>query len=368
MRLPAHLVCIFQRSHIIYTGLDKKNFEITIDNKNVSLFVLRNTNGLVAEITNYGGRVVSLWVPDGEGNFDDIVLGYDHIRKYLTSNEIYYGALIGRYGNRISKGKFHLDGKEYQLAVNNGKNHLHGGKRGFGDVVWDAEQLGTSTLKLSYLSKNGEEGYPGNLEVEVIYKLTDDNELTIEYRATTNKATPINLTHHSFFNLRGEGAGTINDHVLQIHADYFTLVDSFLMSTGEVVSVEATPMDFREYKMIGDDLSTSFRQLIFGKGYDHNWIINRGGGEVVLAARVKEPGKGRVMEVYSNEPGLQFYGGNFLDGSDVGKSGRSYGFREAFCLESQHFPDSPNKPHFPSTILRPDGEYYSFCKYKFSCV
>ena len=320
---------------------------------------------MVAQITNFGGRVVSLWVPDKNGNFDDIVTGYTTLDGYLNSSEIYYGALIGRYGNRIAKGQFTLNDTVYSLVQNNGENHLHGGTKGFNDVVWKASQPDGQTLVLTYTSPHMEEGYPGNLDVKVQYQLTNENELKIEYWATTDRPTPVNLTHHSFFNLKGDGNATINDHLLQINADFYTPVDDGLIPTGEISSVEGTPMDFRAPTVIGERVDADFDQLKYGGGYDHNWVLVPSETRLNFAARVVEPASGRTMEVYTNEPGLQFYGGNFLDGSDTGKYGKPYEFRTSFCLETQHFPDSPNQPEFPSTILEPGEEYYSVCVYKF---
>lgn len=346
--------------------IDKKNFEKIVDGKPVSLYVLENDQGTVAEITNYGGKVVSLWLPDKSGNYEDVVLGHENIEDFLNAKEKYFGALIGRYGNRIAHGKFTLDGKEYTLATNNGANSLHGGNKGFDAVVWDAEQVDGQTLELTYLSKDGEEGYPGNLSVRVLYQLTDANELKIEYWATTDQSTVVNLTHHSFFNLHGAGNGTINDHLLQIHAAHYTPVDAGLIPTGEIAAVEGTPFDFQELKPIGAELEVKDQQLDYGMGYDHNFVLEQNGEGLNYAAKVVEPNSGRAMEVYTNEPGMQFYGGNFLDGSIVGKEGKAYEFRTAFCLETQHFPDSPNQPNFPSTRLDPGEEYYSICVYKFS--
>lgn len=345
--------------------IDENTFSGIIDGKEVNLYTLKNENGLMAQLTNFGGRVVSLWVPDKHGNFDDIVTGYNTLDGYLNSNEIYYGALIGRYGNRIAKGQFVLNDTTYTLVQNNGENHLHGGTKGFNDVVWNATQPDEQTLVLTYTSPHMEEGYPGNLEVKVQYKLTDEDELKIEYWASTDRPTPVNLTHHSFFNLKGDGNGTINDHLLQINADFYTPVDKGLIPTGEIVAVEGTPMDFRAPTAIGERVDNDFEQLKFGGGYDHNWVLVPAESDLNFAARVVEPASGRTMEVYTNEPGLQFYGGNFLDGSDTGKYGKPYEFRASFCLETQHFPDSPNQPDFPSTILEPGKEYYSVCVYKF---
>lgn len=342
-----------------------ENFKKEVGGKPVSLYTLKNSQGVVVQITNYGGKVVNLWTPDKDGNFDDIVLGFDNIDEYLVTSEKYFGSLIGRYGNRIGNGTFTIGEETYSLAKNNGPNALHGGITGYNNVVWDAEQTDDQTLVLTYLSPDGEEGYPGNLDVKVQYKLTEDNELKIEYWATTDKATPVNLTHHSFFNLKGAGNGTVNGHVLQINADAYTPVDGGLIPTGEIAPVEGTPMDFRTPTAIGERVDADFEQLKFGNGYDHNWVLNQADEGLTMAAKVVEPETGRTMEVLTNEPGVQFYGGNFLDGSVTGKEGVPYVFRGALCLETQHYPDSPNKPEFPSTILEPGEEYYSICVYKF---
>ncbi|MCG8308422.1 MAG: galactose mutarotase [Cytophagales bacterium] len=347
------------------TIFPESNFEKNLDGKQVKLFTLKNIHGMVTQITNYGGRVVTLWTSDRHGNMEDIVLGYENIDGYLNSNEIYFGALIGRYGNRIGKGRFYIDDREYTLATNNGVNHLHGGKRGFNDVIWDARQTDGQTLELTYLSKDMEEGYPGNLDVKVIYMLTDNDELKVEYWATTDAPTVVNLTHHSFFNLHGAGNGSINDHVLYINADKYTPVDAGLIPTGKIASVEGTPMDFTNATAIGDRVDNDFEQLKFGMGYDHNWILNTNNNVERVAARITEPTSGRAIEVYTSEPGMQFYGGNFLNGSDKGKYGRPYEHRTAFCLETQHYPDSPNQPNFPATLLKPGETYHSVCIYKF---
>ena len=363
--------------------IDATTFRGEFNGKRVELFTLRNANGVVTQITNYGGRVVNLFVPDRDGNFEDIVLGYSDLNGYLNSNEIYYGTLIGRYGNRIAKGQFILNDSLYVLATNNGPNHLHGGPGGFHNVVWDAVQQDDRTLLLSYLSVDGEEGYPGNLQVNVTYELTDDNELKIQYWATTDKPTHVNLTHHSFFNLKGAGEGDVNDHLLRINANYFTPVDIGLIPTGEIAPVEGTPFDFRQLTPIGDRVNGDHQQLVYGLGYDHNWVLSPASDEMAFAenddelktpyvyedltfaAKVVEPASGRTMEVYTNEPAIQFYGGNFLNGSDTGKYGKVYSYRGALCLETQHYPDSPNQPAFPSTRLNPGEEYYSVCVYKF---
>jgi aldose 1-epimerase len=344
-----------------------KPFGQTKDGTTVYLYTLRNGQGAEARISNYGGLVVSLQVPDRNGKLDDVTLGYDNLAGYLKDTP-YFGALIGRYGNRIAKGKFTLDGKEYTLATNNYPNALHGGIKGFDKVVWEPATLVTSAegpaLKLSYVSRNGEEGYPGTLSVTAVYTLTHDNALKLEFTATTDQDTVINLTHHSYFNLAGKG--TILDHVVMIPADKFTPVDSTLIPVGELKPVAGTPFDFRTPTAIGARINQDDEQLKFGKGYDHNWVVNKPMGQYGLMARVSEPTSGRVMEVYSTEPGLQFYSGNFLDGTITGKRGGVYQFRNGFCMEPQHYPDSPNKPEFPSVVLKPGQTYHNTIVYKFS--
>ncbi|MFS4417998.1 aldose epimerase family protein [Maribacter sp. 2307ULW6-5] len=349
--------------------IDPSNFRSQIDGKEVGLYTLMNKNGLKATFTNYGQRLISLYVPDKNGDFEDVVLGFPTLEGYINADEKYFGATIGRYGNRIAKGKFTLDGKQYELETNNGENHLHGGEKGFESVVWDANQISDNEIEFTRTSPDMEEGYPGNLEVKVSYLLTDDNELRIDYEAVTDKKTPINLTHHSFFNLRGEGDGTVDEHILMINADKFTPVDAGLIPTGELQEVAGTPFDFTKPKPIGQDLGVENQQLKYGGGYDHNFALKdapKNEDGLVLAAKVTEPESGRVMEVLTDEPGLQFYGGNFLDGGVVGKSANPYIFRGAFCLETQHFPDGPNQPDFPNTILEPGDTYSSTCVYKFS--
>jgi aldose 1-epimerase len=339
--------------------ISRSNFGTTAGGEKVMIYTLRNDSGMKARITNYGGIVVSLTAPDRDGNFEDIVLGYETLAEYEKESP-YFGALIGRYGNRIGKGRFELDGEMVQLTVNDGPNHLHGGERGFDKVVWDARMDETGegpALHLSYVSEDGEEGYPGRLTANVTYRLTHGNELVIEYQATTDKATPVNLTHHSYFNLTGGARRDILGHYLQINADYFTPVDDTLIPTGEYRPVEGTPFDFRSAKPIGQDIEANNEQIRFGLGYDHNWVVDRiADGEWRLVATLSDPDSGRVMTVHSSEPGLQFYSGNFLDGSLTGK-GVVYEHRFGLCLETQHFPDSPNHPQFPNTILRP-GEVY----------
>ncbi|WP_343667123.1 aldose epimerase family protein [Chitinophaga sp.] len=340
-------------------------FDSTVDGKQTKLYYLKSKGNVQVAITNYGGKIVSLLAPDKSGKLEDVELGYDNISRYVSTKERYYGGIVGRYGNRIAKGKFKLDGKEYTLATNNNQNHLHGGKKGFNDVVWDAEQTAPNSLKLHYLSKDGEEGYPGNLDITLTYTLTDSNELKIDYSATTDKATVVNLTNHSFFNLHGAGNGDINDHILTINADKFTPVDSTLIPTGKLEAVKGTPMDFTTPTRIGERVDADFEQLKFGRGYDHNYVLNKKGNELSLAAKVEEPTSGRTLEVWTTEPGVQFYGGNFLDGTDKGKDDKTYVHRGAFCLETQHFPDSPNQPAFPSVVLKPGATYTSECIYKF---
>jgi aldose 1-epimerase len=336
----------------------------------MQLFTIKNKNGIEAHITDYGGRVVRLITPDETGNFDDIVLGYDNLDNYLNSNEKYYGAIIGRYGNRIGQAQFSIADKTYVLEKNDGENNLHGGKNGFHNVFWHVYQFDNQSLALEYLSEDLEEGFPGNLNVKVLYRLTDNNELSIEYFASADKPTVLNLTHHSFFNLTGDLQKTINNHILQIPAGFYTPVDEGLIPTGEIATVEGTPFDFRRPTLIGERIKNDNEQLKFAKGYDHNWVLdvteeNKG---LRFAAKVIEPVSGRVLEVFTNEPGIQFYGGNFLNGKDVGKGGISYQYRTAFCLETQHFPDSPNKKNFPKTVLNPDEKYYSICIYRFSKI
>jgi len=348
--------------------IEQSAFGKTTDGREVSLFTLQNASGMKTTLTNYGGIVTSLYVPDRNGNLDDVVLGFPTLDGYLKEHP-YFGALIGRYGNRIGKAKFTLDGMEYKLAANNGENHLHGGVKGFDKVVWSAGSLkqdNAAGVKFSYLSKDGEEGYPGNLTCTVTYWLTNKNELKIAYQATTDKATPVNLTHHSYFNLAGQGTGDILNHQLEIFANRFTPIDKGLITTGELRAVEGTPMDFRQPRAIGERIDSVDEQLKFGLGYDHNWMLDREGGLLALAARVYESTTGRMMEVWTTEPGIQFYSGNFLDGTLTGKSGRVYNQRYGFCLETQHFPDSPNRPEFPSTILRPGEMYSTETIYRFS--
>ena len=328
---------------------------------------LKNKNGLTMKVIPLGGKIVSLHVPDKNGVLGDVVLGYDTIEQYIKGNP-YFGAMIGRYGNRIAKGKFTLEGKEYQLATNNGANSLHGGPNGFHNVMWNLKPVTTAegeALEMTYLSKDGEEGFPGNLSVKVTYTLSDKNELIIDYAATTDKTTILNLTHHSFFNLTGDGSKDVLGHEVTIHADRFCPVDSSLIPFGELKKVKGTPFDFTQPHTIGERINKDDQQLKYGKGYDHNWVLNKKDNSLTLAVKVKEPVSGRVMEVWTTEPGMQFYSGNFLDGSDKGKGGVFYPVRSAFCFESQHFPDSPNQNSFPSVELKPGATYTQRTVYKF---
>jgi aldose 1-epimerase len=330
------------------------------NNTPVEIYTLTNANGLEMRVTNYGGIITSLKVPDRSGHVDDIVLGFDTIEGYLKDPP-YFGALIGRYGNRIAKGQFTLDGKTYRLATNNGPNHLHGGVKGFDKVLWNAMPADGAdgvSVTLTRTSPDGEEGYPGNLQVSVRYMLTDKNELAIDYRATTDRPTPVNLTQHSYFNLAADG-GDILGHELMLNANRYTPVDDTLIPTGELAAVEGTPFDFRKATAIGARIGTDNLQLKNGKGYDHNWVLNRTGPGLERAATVFEPKSGRTLEVATTEPGIQLYSGNFLDGTITGTGGRVYKLRSGLCLETQHFPDSPNHPKFPSTIVKPGQTYAS---------
>jgi aldose 1-epimerase len=348
-------------------GIAKKQFGTLPDGRDVELYVLTNHNGMRASITTFGGIVTSLTAPDRNGRFADVVLGFDDLDGYLVGHP-YFGAIVGRYGNRIAKGRFTLDDQDYVLARNNNGNHLHGGVAGFDKALWSARPRSRPEgpqLRLTRVSADGEEGYPGRLDVTVDYTLTHENELRTDYRATTDKPTHVNLTNHSYFNLSGPGGGDILSHEMLVNADHFTPVDDGLIPTGEIREVEGTPMDFRKPVTVGARIDDNDEQLRFGCGYDHNWILNREGSDLSLAARIREPTAGRVMEVVTSEPGVQFYSGNFLDGSLTGKEGKAYGRRCALCLETQHFPDSPNRPEFPTTMLRPDDVYETTSIYRF---
>lgn len=369
--LSSFLLCLtllFCVSVVSAQEITKASFGKTADGESVDIYTLKNRNGMEAKITNYGGIVVSLTAPDRNKKYADVVLGFNDLDSYLKGHP-YFGAIIGRYGNRIAKGRFTLNGVEYKLAVNNGENHLHGGIKGFDKVVWTAKPMKTkagAVLSLTYLSKDGEEGYPGNLTVKVDYTLTNRDELRIDYFAQTDKETVTNLTHHSYFNLAGEGNGDILSHQLMINANQFTPTDAGSIPTGELRNVQGTPFSFLTSTTIGARIDQDDQQLKFGGGYDHNWVVNGKAGSLRQAATAYESTSGRVMEVWTTEPGVQFYTGNFLDGTLTGKSGKPYPKRSGFCLETQHYPDSPNKPAFPTTTLKAGKPYRSTTIYRFS--
>ncbi len=347
--------------------IPKESFGTGPDGQAVDIYTLTNEDGMEAKITNYGGIVTSLKVKDAQGNFDDVVLGFDNLQDYIDNNP-FFGALVGRYGNRIAKGEFTLDGTTYELAKNNMGNHLHGGPKGFDKVVWSAESRESDKgqqLILNYISPDGDQGFPGKLTTQVTYTLTDDNVLRINYEATTDKKTIVNLTNHSYFNLTGDPTQTVLKHEVMLNADQFVPVDETLIPTGELASVEGTPFDFTEPKTIGQQIDEdSNQQIKYGLGYDHCWVLDKNG--MGLAARVNEPTSGRIMEVYTTEPAVQFYTGNFLDGSVTGKERITHERRTAFCLETEHYPDSPNQPDFPSTELAPGETYSTTTEFRFS--
>ena len=368
--LPAILLCLSALLAHAQATITKTSFGKLSTGENIDLYTLRNANGVETTITNFGGIVVSLKVPDRAGKFDDVVLGFSDLESY-TKPGPYFGALIGRYGNRIAKGRFKLNGVEYKLAVNNGENHLHGGIKGFDKVVWTGRQMRTKAgpaVVLTYLSKDSEEGYPGNLRVRVVYTLTNKNELKIDYSATTDKDTVTNLTHHSYFNLRGEGNGDILEHHVQIDAIRFVPIDTGSIPLGELRKVTGTPFNFLMSTPIGKRIDQDDEQLKNGNGYDHTFVINGRPGTLRLAAMAYDPSSGRTMEVLTTEPGMQFYTGNFLDGVLTGKSGKPYPKRSGFCFETQHYPDSPNQPSFPTTTLRRGATYRSTTIYRFGRV
>jgi aldose 1-epimerase len=349
--------------------IDRQPYGKTPDGAVVDAYTLTNTHGMTAQIITYGGIVTSLKVPDRAGTMANVVLGYPQIDGYVTDTA-YFGAIIGRYGNRIAEGRFTLNGATYSLPTNDKPNSLHGGSKGFNKRIWQAMEARSPEgqgLTLSYTSPDGEEGYPGTLSVQVTYRLTEQNELRIDYSAKTDKATVVNLTNHSYFNLSGEGTDDILAHQLEIMADRYTPVDATLIPTGELAPVAGTPFDFTKPKTIGANIRDGHPQIVIGRGYDHNFVLQRSTeGSPALAARVREPRTGRVMEVYTTEPGVQFYSGNFLNGTSVGTGGYTYRQGDGFCLETQHFPDSPNKPPFPSTVLQPGAEYKTTTIYRFS--
>lgn len=358
------LSCAEKKEEATLSGLLKSDFVSEVEGKPTALYVLKNKNGAEACITNYGGRLVSVMVPDKNGKMTDVVLGYENVDQYVKSDGN-YGALIGRYGNRINQAKFSLDDTEYTLPANDGMHCLHGGPLGYHTRMWDAKQLNDQTLELTYLSKDGEAGFPGNLDIKVTYTLTDDNAVGIKYEATTDKKTVVNLTNHSYFNLSGVPGSDVLDQEIMINADNYTPVDETLIPTG-ISTVAETPLDLRTPVAIGRHINEPFDQLQKGRGYDHNWVLNSNGDKNVLAAKAYSPTSGIALEVYTNEPGIQFYTGNFMDGKDTGKHGVLYPHRGAFCLETQHYPDSPNHPDFPSVVLNPGEKYVSECIYKFT--
>jgi len=348
--------------------LKNENYQTTYKGKATALFMLKNKNGVVIQVTNFGGKIVSLFLPDKDGAFEDVTFGYETIGECLKGDK-YFGALIGRYANRIANGSFTLEGQEYRLPLNNGPNTLHGGESGFDDAVWEAEEMQTEegqAIRFTYLSVDGEQGFPGNMTAEVIYTLTDDNRLIIDYKATTDKMTIINLTQHAYFNLAGHDAGDILDHEVVINADRFTPVNENLIPIGELRAVEGTPLDFRTPHTLGERIDDPYEQMIKGKGYDHNFVLNKDSSELSFAASAYDKESGRFLEVFTTQPGIQLYTGNFLDGSQTGKNRVVYNYRNGFCLETQHFPDSPNQPGFPSVVLRPGEVYQSQTVFQFS--
>lgn len=345
--------------------LNAKQFDTVIAGKKVGLYQIENKSGAQASFTNFGGRIISLTVPDKSGKMVDVVVGFKSVQEYVNASEPYFGATIGRYGNRIAKGTFSIDGVTYKGPTNNNSNMLHGGTKGFQYVIWEAKKLDDATLEFTYVSADGEMGFPGNLNVKVIYQLRDDNALKINYEATTDKKTVVNLTNHAFFNLNGEGSGTILNHQLQVFANAYTPVDTALIPTGQLAPVKNTPFDFNKLETVGKRIEENNEQLTYGKGYDHNFVLN-GNQKEKHAATIIGDKSGIVMDIYTDEPGLQFYSGNFMKGNNIFKNGVKDEFRTAFCLETQHFPDSPNQKSFPSTLLNPGDRYSTVSVYKFS--
>ena len=350
--------------------MKKRTYGTTADGITVEEYTLANPNGVEVKIITYGGTITSIMAPDRSGTLANVALGFENLKDYETRSP-FFGCITGRFANRIAAGKFAIDGQEYRLALNNGPNALHGGLKGFDKRVWAAAPVpgaGDEGVELAYLSPDGEEGYPGNLSVKVVYTLTEQNEVRIDYTATTDKPTVVNLTNHCYFNLAGEGAGATYDHILKLNADRYTPVDASLIPTGELAPVAGTPLDFRLPKAIGPGSRSDHEQIVKGKGYDHNFVLNRLSPDdktLVMAARLYDPGSGRIMETWTTEPAVQFYGGNFLDGSVYGASGRAYRQSDGLCLETQHYPDSPNQPQFPTTLLRPGQIYRATTTYKF---
>lgn len=356
-----------KEAEMTLSGLNIRDFQTEVDNQLTNLYVLKNRNGMEVCITNYGARIVSLMVPDRNGKMEDIVCGYPTIAEYLA-NKQNFGATIGRYIGRILNSTFMLDSATYRLTPNTGVHCAHGGDPGFASKIWQAEQLDLNALKLTLFSPDGENGFPGNLGVHIVYRLTDTNELDIRYEAETDRPTVINLSHHSFFNISGNFNTTVEDQLLYINADAYTPYDSLKCVTGEIASVSGTPFDFTVPRSIGERINEDIMQLSVTKGYDHNWVLNTNGNDSILSARLTDEKSGRTMEIYTNEPGLQIYTANGLRGELVGKGGIAYQKRTAICLETQHFPDSPNKPQFPSTVLRPGEVYNSHCVYRFGIM
>ena len=345
--------------------LDPKAFQGVVDGKEVRLYSLTNKQGAEAHFINQGAKLVSLIVPSRSG-WTDVVIGHDSLQEYLDSEEAYFGAICGRYANRVAKGSFSLDGESYQLPINNGPNALHGGLKGFNAVIWDAEQTAANRIAFHYVAADGEEGYPGELHVEVVYTLTEEHELTIEYRATTSKPTILNLTNHSYFNLSGDGDASVHDHSLQIDAEEYLPTDETAIPYGAPTAVEGTPMDFREPHLVGERIDTAWDQLVWARGYDHTYILDKPLGKLGRAARCSSPKTGIVMEVYTDQPGVQLYTGNWMSGNMRGKHGHRYPARAALCLETQHYPDSPNRPEYPSTRLDPGQEFHSTTAFRFT--
>ncbi len=348
------------------SGLNPHDFVGTVDGKATQLAILTNNNGMELTVLNYGAKVVSIMVPTKSGEYVDVVTGHNNLQEYLSSEEPFFGSVCGRTGNRIAKGKFTLEGKEYQLAINNGPNNLHGGIKGFNAVVWDMEQLDAQSVKLTYLSKDGEEGYPGNLSVEMIYRLTDDNAFEIDYKATTDKTTIVNLTNHSYFNLSGMGDSSVNDHLLTLHAPTYLPTDDTAIPYGKPESVKGTPFDFTTEHTIGSRIDEDFEQLHFGRGYDHTFVFDKKEGEYAHALTCISPKTGVQMDIYTTEPGVQMYTGNWMSGNFEGKLGKRYPARSAVCFETQHFPDAINKPEYPSVILKVGDTFKSKTSHKFS--
>lgn len=362
------MIACSKNNHETIHLLDKKAFETTYQGKQISLFTLETEKGIKMQVSNFGGRIISLWIPDKQGYYEDVVMGYPSIEDYIhPKGERFLGPVVGRYANRIANGTFELDGVKYTLPINNNGQTLHGGLNGLDMVVWNVDEVTKNQIKLSYLSPDGDEGFPGNLTLKMIYTLTANNELKIEYEAVTDKPTVVNLSHHGIFNLKGQGNGTILGHDLVINASNITPVDSVLIPTGQLMPVDNTPFDFRVAHAIGERIGADHLQLKHGGGYDHNWAIDRKtDSEIEFIASLYEPSSGRFMEVFSDQPGVQFYSGNFFDGKVNGKYGKALNYREGIALETQFFPDSPNQPNFPSTRLNPDMVYKQTCIYKFS--